>query len=84
MPEVDGYTATRAIRAFEHDHNRPRTPILALTASALDEDVRQTREAGCDAHITKPVNKATLLEAIFRAASDAAPARETDNEGAAL
>jgi len=69
MPEVDGYTATRAIRDWEREHNRPRTPILALTASALDENLHRTQEAGCDAHITKPVRKATLLEAIHRAAS---------------
>ncbi len=70
MPEVDGYTATRAIRDWERDHNQPRTPILALTASALDENLHCTQEAGCDAHITKPVRKATLLEAIHRAVAD--------------
>lgn len=69
MPEVDGYTATRAIRDWERDHDQPRTPILALTASALDENLHRTQEAGCDAHITKPVRKATLLEAIHRAVS---------------
>ena len=68
MPEVDGYTATRAIRQWEREHHRTRTPILALTASALEENLRHTQEAGCDAHITKPVKKATLLEAIHRAA----------------
>jgi two-component system, sensor histidine kinase and response regulator len=67
MPEVDGYTATRAIRDWELEHSQPRTPILALTASALDENLHRTREAGCDAHITKPVRKTTLLEAIHRA-----------------
>ena len=71
MPEVDGYTATRAIRDWEREHNRPRTPVLALTASALDENLHRTQEAGCDAHITKPVRKATLLEAIHRAVSGA-------------
>jgi len=73
MPEVDGYTATRAIRQWERENNRPRTPILALTASALEENLHQTQEAGCDAHITKPVKKATLLEAIHRAAASADP-----------
>jgi CheY-like chemotaxis protein len=57
MPEVDGYAATRAIRQWERDHGRPRTPIVALTASAVDDAVRGTREAGCDAHVTKPVKK---------------------------
>ncbi|MGC1343133.1 MAG: PAS domain S-box protein [Candidatus Binataceae bacterium] len=77
MPEVDGYTATRAIRDWELEHHQPRTPILALTASALDEDLHRTQEAGCDAHITKPVRKATLLEAIHRAVSDCAGKRVT-------
>ena len=73
MPEIDGYTATRAIRDWERKHDRPRTPILALTASALEENQLRTREAGCDAHITKPVRKATLLEAIHRATSSVEP-----------
>ncbi|MGO9449877.1 MAG: PAS domain S-box protein [Candidatus Binataceae bacterium] len=64
MPEVDGYSATRAIRRWEQKHNLPRTAILALTASALEENVRATREAGCDLHVTKPVKKNTLLQAI--------------------
>ena len=64
MPEVDGYSATRAIRRWEQEHNLPRTAILALTASALEENVRSTREAGCDLHVTKPVKKNTLLQAI--------------------
>jgi two-component system sensor histidine kinase/response regulator len=78
MPEIDGYTATRAIRDWERTHHRPRTPILALTASALEENQLRTREAGCDAHITKPVKKATLLEAIHRAASGA-PAQAAES-----
>jgi CheY-like chemotaxis protein len=67
MPEVDGYDATRAIRRWEHNHALPRTPILALTASALGDAVQRTREAGCDAHVTKPVKKTTLLQAIHDA-----------------
>jgi CheY-like chemotaxis protein/HPt (histidine-containing phosphotransfer) domain-containing protein len=64
MPVMDGYAATRAIRRWESEHDARRTPIVALTASALDEAVLKTREAGCDAHVTKPVKKATLLKAI--------------------
>ncbi|MHB8384723.1 MAG: PAS domain-containing hybrid sensor histidine kinase/response regulator, partial [Candidatus Binataceae bacterium] len=81
MPEVDGYTATRAIREWERKHNQPRTPILALTASALEDNIHQTREAGCDAHITKPVRKSTLLEAIYRAVSGAQQPAEPDAAG---
>jgi CheY-like chemotaxis protein len=64
MPVMDGYTAARTIRAWETEHRRPATPILALTASTLDEDISRAFEAGCNAHIGKPVRKATLLAAI--------------------
>jgi len=52
------------IRAYEKDHRRKHTPIIALTASALDDAVRRAKDAGCDMHVSKPVKKATLLEAI--------------------
>ena len=64
MPIVDGYEATATIRAWERANSRRRTPILALTASALEEAVHRTKAAGCDAHVTKPVRKSTLLDAI--------------------
>jgi two-component system sensor histidine kinase/response regulator len=64
MPVMDGYTAVRTIRAWESEHHRPATPILALTASTLDNDIRRAFEAGCNTHIAKPVRKATLLAAI--------------------
>ncbi len=64
MPVMDGYTAVRIIRAWESEHHWPATPILALTASTLDDDIRRAFEAGCNTHIAKPVRKATLLAAI--------------------
>lgn len=64
MPVMDGYAATRAIRAWERDNQRTATPIIALTASALEEDAQRCREAGCDAHVSKPVKRAALLAAI--------------------
>ncbi len=64
MPVMDGYTAARTIRVWEAKHHRPATPILALTASTLDDDIRRAFEAGCNTHIAKPVRKATLLAAI--------------------
>jgi two-component system, sensor histidine kinase and response regulator len=67
MPILDGYAAARRIREWEHAHERPRVPIIALTASALNEAVRKSLDAGCDAHITKPVRKATLIDAIRKA-----------------
>jgi signal transduction histidine kinase/DNA-binding response OmpR family regulator len=66
MPVLDGLAATRAIRAWEREQGRPPTPIVALTASAMPEDVRRALEAGCDAHLAKPVKKQILLAAIER------------------
>ena len=64
MPVMDGYAATRAIRAWEKDQRRRPTPILALTANALQSEVQRSLDAGCTAHLTKPIRKAQLLEAI--------------------
>jgi len=64
MPVLDGYSAVRMIRDWEKDHHHKRTPIIALTASALDDAVRRAKDVGCDMHVSKPVKKATLLDAI--------------------
>ena len=64
MPRLDGLGATRAIRRWEEEHGRESTPILALTAYALHEDVSRVLEAGCNAHLAKPIKKAALLAAI--------------------
>jgi PAS domain S-box-containing protein len=61
MPVMDGHSAARAIRDFERESGRPRTPIYALTAFAFRDDAEKTRAAGCDGHLTKPIKKATLL-----------------------
>ncbi len=79
MPIVDGYAAVRSIRTWERDHNRVRTPIIALTASALEEAATLTFAAGCDAHVTKPVRKATLLKAI-RDAVESGLTSDTERE----
>lgn len=64
MPVMDGYSATRAIREWEGAHGAPNRPILALTANARQSDTEKSLDAGCTAHLTKPIEKATLLEAI--------------------
>ena len=64
MPVMDGYTATQAIRAWEaHIHAKP-TPILALSANACATDIEKSAAAGCTAHLSKPIAKETLLQAI--------------------
>ena len=69
MPVMDGLEATRAIRRWESENRGLHTPIIALTASALPDAVRECLDAGCDAHVSKPVKRATLIDAI-RSASD--------------
>jgi CheY-like chemotaxis protein len=64
MPVMDGYNATRAIRQWEQEQGRPPMPIIALTAHALKGDEEKSLEAGCTAHLTKPIKKAALLVAI--------------------
>jgi DNA-binding response OmpR family regulator len=55
------------MRSFELKRHLPSTPILALTASTLEDDVREALEAGCDAHIAKPLRKEAVLAAIAAA-----------------
>jgi CheY-like chemotaxis protein len=64
MPVMDGYEATRTIREWEVSERLPRTPILALSAHAMEEAFEKSLEAGCDVHLTKPISKAVLLQAI--------------------
>uniref|UniRef100_A0A1S7LE67 Sensory/regulatory protein RpfC n=1 Tax=Magnetococcus massalia (strain MO-1) TaxID=451514 RepID=A0A1S7LE67_MAGMO len=64
MPELDGYSATRMIRQWEQQGSHPPLPIVALTAHAMSEHVLMSEQAGCSGHLTKPIKKQTLLEAI--------------------
>lgn len=64
MPVMDGYEATRAIRAWEQDQDLPKTQIIALTALVLKEEGEKILEAGCNAHMTKPIKRQTLLEVL--------------------
>ncbi|MDO8380279.1 ATP-binding protein [Phenylobacterium sp.] len=66
MPRMDGLDATRAIRAGETGRNRPRTPIIAVTASVLSHETEAYRAAGMDDVVAKPVDAGTLLDAISR------------------
>lgn len=55
MPHMDGYEATRCIRALGRS-DAQKVPIFAMTANAFAEDVQKSREAGMNAHISKPLN----------------------------
>ena len=64
MPRMDGVNATRAIRRHESEHDRRRTPILAVTANVMDEQIREYLEAGIDAVVAKPIDVDALLQKI--------------------
>ena len=68
MPEMDGLTATRTIRASGRE-DAASIPIIALTANAFDEDVQRSLQAGLNAHLSKPVEPDDLfatLESLIR------------------
>ena len=64
MPMMDGYEAIRRIRQWEESHELTRTPIIAFTGSAFDEDIQRALQCGADLHISKPVHKDDLATAI--------------------
>ncbi|MDD3411108.1 MAG: ATP-binding protein, partial [Eubacteriales bacterium] len=70
MPVMDGVDAARAIRALPRP-DAQRIPIIAMTANALEEDRRQTREAGMNAHLAKPFEPRQLYEILARQIQEA-------------
>ncbi len=66
MPELDGLGATRRIRRFELANHKQRTPVIALTASVLEEDRQAALAAGMDGFATKPVEPARLRAELAR------------------
>lgn len=60
MPRMGGEEATRRIRAEEGAGGRPRVPIVALSAHALEEYRQRSFEAGCDDYLTKPLHRRAL------------------------
>ncbi len=63
MPEMNGYEATRAIRALP-DAAKAGIPVVAMTANAFSEDVRSAKDAGMDAHIAKPIDVPKMLSTL--------------------
>jgi signal transduction histidine kinase/ActR/RegA family two-component response regulator len=62
MPVLDGYAATREIRAREN--GGARIPIVALTANAMKKDELECRQAGMDDHLAKPLNREALARCL--------------------
>ncbi|HZZ35810.1 MAG TPA: response regulator, partial [Caulobacteraceae bacterium] len=83
MPELDGLSATQMLRRREAETGARRTPVIMLTANALDEHVRASRAAGADEHLPKPIRAANLFEAMARVMSDTATQSEPETAGAA-
>lgn len=70
MPGIDGLEATRRIRALDRE-DAATTPIIAVSANAFADDRKLSREAGMNAHLSKPVSSQELVEALAHIAADA-------------
>jgi CheY-like chemotaxis protein len=67
MPVMDGFTATRRIRESERQSGHgKRLPIIALTANVMSEDRENCIAAGMDAHLSKPIEPAQLIDCLSR------------------
>ncbi len=63
MPVMNGYEATRAIRALDREDAK-EIPIIAMTANAFSEDVKEAMDAGMNAHVAKPIDMELLRVAV--------------------
>jgi len=69
MPVMDGYTATREIRRWEKERDpgdEKHLPIIAMSASAMTQDVEQAHEAGMDGHVAKPIDTKELFSRLVK------------------
>ncbi len=64
MPVMDGFTATKEIREHEKNLGLTKTPIIALTASVIDDDIQKCFDSGMDGYVAKPVRKEKLFHQI--------------------
>jgi|SRR5579859_6341530 len=83
MPELDGLSATSLLREYEHKMGLPRTPVIMLTANALDEHIRSSHDAGADLHLSKPIHAQALIESIVSAMINRASETSTMLSGVA-
>lgn len=84
MPEMDGYEATRAIRALEHEAGSSPAPIICLTAHVMASDIEAAHKAGMDDYLAKPVNKDKLDRMLSQWADKRAEQRSEGGAMAAL
>jgi two-component system, sensor histidine kinase and response regulator len=80
MPKLDGYQTTRRVREWEHRAGRDRTPIVAVTANALNGDAAKCFQAGMDLYLSKPFT----LDQLFQALESFAPDKEVTSGATAI
>ncbi len=64
MPEMDGFEATRAIRALDEIESAASIPIVAMTANVFKEDIDRSLESGMNGHLGKPIEREKVIESI--------------------
>ena len=78
MPRMNGYEATRAIRELNRE-DAAAIPIIAMTANAFAEDVKEALDAGMNAHIAKPVDMGLLRKTVNQYMKRKEPENEENN-----
>lgn len=78
MPNMDGITATRSIRALQRE-DAGRIPIIAMTANAFDDDAKDCFEAGMNAHLSKPLQIDTMMAVISQYSTNDKKIKEINN-----
>ena len=66
MPVLDGYSATRRLREIENEQNKPRMPVIAMTAHAMSGDRERCLQAGMDDYLSKPLDRQLLEQTLAR------------------
>lgn len=66
MPKMNGYEATKAIRALQNRPDARTIPIIAMTANAFAEDVQASLDAGMNDHLSKPIVMEEVIKTIAR------------------
>lgn len=79
MPEMDGFQATKEIRAVEADRGAARTPIIAMTAHVVKGYREMCLEAGMDDYVSKPMRRAKLLAVAENWSSEVKTVKRTDD-----
>ncbi len=83
MPKLDGYATTSRFRDWEKEHQRTRTPIVALTANALAGDAEKCFAAGMDRYLSKPFSSDQLFQVLESCVADGEPAASATSAASA-